>query len=182
MNKMFFHERYKSGNNLNILNDTYTEEQLNHFSIGLIILEKNIATQKYMIKLMNSYAYEILKLKKTYDFLKLKEQMIEFKKWENNLLQDLNLYNFIFSNHITNEISGTFISSISMIYVKIKFNKNEIYISIDNYNDERKELQGNLLKVLKYQYLVTLYHELNNPLNALMNIADDCNCIEEKKK
>ncbi len=175
MNKMFFHERYKSGNNLNILNDTYIEEQLSHFSIGLIILEKNIATQKYMIKLMNSYAYEILELKKTYDFMKLKEQMIEFKKWENNLLQDLNLYNFIFSNHITNEISGTFISSISMIYVKIKFNKNEIYISIDNYNDERKELQGNLLKVLKYQYLVTLYHELNNPLNALINISDEYN-------
>jgi hypothetical protein len=60
-----------------------------------------------------------------------------------------------------------------MIYVKIRFYNNEIYISIDNYNDERKELQGNLLKVLKYQYLITLYHELNNPLNALININDE---------
>ena len=170
---MFFHERYKSGNNLNILKDSLIEEQLNHFSIGLIILEKNASNQKYNIKLMNSYAYEIVELKKTYDFNKLKEKMIEFKKWENNSLQDLNLYNFIFSSHITNEICGTFISSISMIYVKIRFFNNEIYISIDNYNDERKELQGNLLKVLKYQYLVTLYHELNNPLNALININDE---------
>ena len=170
---MFFHERYKSGNNLNILKDSINEEQLNHFPIGLIILEKNISNQKYTIKLMNTYAFEILELKKTYDFNKLKKQMIEFKKWENNNLEDLNLYNFIFSSHITKEISGTFISSISMIYVKIKLLNNEIYISIDNYNDERKELQGNLLKVLKYQYLITLYHELNNPLNALININDE---------
>jgi CheY-like chemotaxis protein len=170
---MFFHERYKSGNNLNILKDTIIEGQLNHFSIGLLILEKNASNQKYHIKLMNTYAYEILELKRTYDFNKLKDKMIEFKKWENNNLQDLNLYNFICSSHITNEISGTFISSISMIYVKIRFYNNEIYISIDNYNDERKELQGNLLKVLKYQYLVTLYHELNNPLNALININDE---------
>ena len=169
---MNHHERVKSGSSTDINNDSILKEELNHFSIGLIILEKIISTQKYKIKLMNSFASEILELKKTYDFLKVKEQMIEFKKWENNNLQNLNLYQFIFSNHITNEISGTFISSISMIYVKVKFFQNEIFISIDNYNDERKELQGNILKILKYQYLVTLYHELNNPLNGLINICD----------
>ena len=169
---MNHHERVKSGSSTDINNDSILKEELNHFSIGLIILEKIISTQKYKIKLMNSFAYEIFELKKTFDFLKVKEQMIEFKKWENNNLLNLNLYQFIFSNHITNEISGTFISSISMIYVKVKFFQNEIFISIDNYNDERKELQGNILKILKYQYLVTLYHELNNPLNGLINISD----------
>ena len=169
---MNHHERVKSGSSTDINNDSILKEELNHFSIGLIILEKIISTQKYKIKLMNSFAYEIFELKKTFDFLKVKEQMIEFKKWENNNLLNLNLYQFIFSNHITNEISGTFISSISMIYVKVKFFQNEIFISIDNYNDERKELQRNLLKILKYQYLVTLYHELNNPLNGLINICD----------
>ena len=172
---MLHHARYKSGYNLNIFKDSFIEEQINNFSIGLIIIEKDPINQKYKIKLMNTYAYEILELKKTYDFTKLKDQMQEFKKWENNSLQDLNLYNFIFSSHITKDICGTFISSISMIYVKIKYFKNEIFISIDNYNDERKELQGNLLKILKYQYLVTLYHELNNPLNALLNISEENN-------
>ena len=145
---MNHHELFKSGSFNDKNNDSIIKEELNYFSIGLIILEKIISTQKYKIKLMNSFASEILELKKTYDFLKVKEQMIEFKKWENNNLQNLNLYQFIFSNHITNEISGTFISSISMIYVKVKFFQNEIFISIDNYNDERKELQGNILKIL----------------------------------
>ena len=152
----------------NKLNDAY-----NNFPIGLIIIEKD--DKEIIIKEINSYACEIFELYQDSDFTKLKNQMKKFKKWENNTLQDLNLYNFIFSNHLMKEHCGTFISSLSMVYVKVKFLNNHIYLSIDNYNDERKDLQGNLVKSLKYQYLVTLYHELNNPLNALMNISDDNN-------
>ena len=152
----------------NKLNDAY-----NNFPIGLIIIEKE--EKEIIIKEINSYACEIFELYQDSAFIKLKNQMKKFKKWENNTLQDLNLYNFIFSNHLMKEHCGTFISSLSMVYVKVKFLNNHIYLSIDNYNDERKDLQGNLVKSLKYQYLVTLYHELNNPLNALMNISDDNN-------
>ena len=130
---------------------------------------------------MNSYVCEIFELYQDSEFSRLKNKMKQFKKWENNALQELSLYHFIFENHFTKEHCGTFISSLSMIFVKIKYKENLIFLSIDNYNDERKDLQGNLVKSLKYQYLVTLYHELNNPLNALMNISDDYN-IESFKK
>ena len=67
-----------------------------------------------------------------------------------------------------------------MIYVKIKKVKKTIFICIDNYNDERKSIQKNLIKSLKYQYIVTLYHELNNPLNALQNTIEE-NINEETR-
>ena len=148
-------------------------ENYNHFPIGLILIERD--EKEFKVGIINNYAYDIFELYHDSDFEDLKNQMQKFKKWENNSLQDLNLYNFIFTNNSSKEYCGTFISSLSMIYVKINNYNNCIFLSIDNYNDERKDLQGSLVKSLKYQYLVTLYHELNNPLNALMNISDDFN-------
>ena len=173
----------KSGKTLDYLHyENKLNNAYNNFPIGLIIIEKE--DKDIIIKEMNTYACEIFELYQDSDFTKLKNQMKKFKKWENNTLQELNLYNFIFSNNFTKEHCGTFISSLSMVYVKIKLLNNNIYLSIDNYNDERKDLQGNLVKSLKYQYLVTLYHELNNPLNALMNISDDNNLehFKDEKK
>ena len=171
----------KNGKTLDYLNFENTiQVNYNNFPIGLIIIDKD--DKEFKLRLINNYALDILELYHDVEFEDLKNQMKNFKKWENSSLQEIDLYNYIFINQITNCHCGTFISSLSMIFVKVKNFENSFFISIDNYNDERKDLQINLVKSLKYQYLVTLYHELNNPLNALMNIADDCNCIEEKKK
>ena len=171
----------KNGKTLDYLNfENKIQVNYNNFPIGLIIIDKD--DKEFKLRLINNYALNILELYHDVEFEDLKNQMKNFKKWENSSLQEIDLYNYIFINQITNCHCGTFISSLSMIFVKVKNFENSFFISIDNYNDERKDLQINLVKSLKYQYLVTLYHELNNPLNALMNIADDCNCIEEKKK
>ena len=171
----------KNGKTLDYLNfENKIQVNYNNFPIGLIIIDKD--DKEFKLRLINNYALDILELYHDVEFEDLKNQMKNFKKWENSSLQEIDLYNYIFINQITNCHCGTFISSLSMIFVKVKNFENSFFISIDNYNDERKDLQINLVKSLKYQYLVTLYHELNNPLNALMNIADDCNCIEEKKK
>ena len=179
MNNIYQNNR-KTVDYLKFENKIY--ENYNHFPIGLIIIEKD--EKEFKLSIINNYAYDIFDLYHDSDFEDLKKQMQKFKKWENNTLQELNLYNYIFINNSSKEFCGTFISSLSMIYVKINNYNNCIFLSIDNYNDERKDLQINLVKSLKYQYLVTLYHELNNPLNALMNISDDINFepnIEGKK-
>ena len=169
----------KNGKTLDYLNfENKIQVNYNNFPIGLIIIDKD--DKEFKLRLINNYALDILELYHDVEFEDLKNQMKNFKKWENSSLQEIDLYNYIFINQITNCHCGTFISSLSMIFVKVKNFENSFFISIDNYNDERKDLQINLVKSLKYQYLVTLYHELNNPLNALMN--NDCNCIEEKKK
>ena len=173
----------KNGKTLDYLNfENKIQVNYNNFPIGLIIIDKD--DKEFKLRLINNYALDILELYHDVEFEDLKNQMKNFKKWENSSLQEIDLYNYIFINQITNCHCGTFISSLSMIFVKVKNFENSFFISIDNYNDERKDLQINLVKSLKYQYLVTLYHELNNPLNALMNISDDINFepnIEGKK-
>lgn len=39
--------------------------------------------------------------------------------------------------------------------------------------EEQKYIEFNLIKNINYQYLHTLYHELNNPLNALLAISGE---------
>ena len=158
------------------------EDELDNFPIGLIILEKENDNQ-LQIKNVNSYASSLLDLPRILNGEILKERLKEFKKWENNKINEINLINIILDdNHLSNFKVGTFISPLTMIYVKIKIIKKDIYLCIDNYSDERKNIQNNLIKSLKYQYIVTLYHELNNPLNALQNIIDENNneCNELK--
>ena len=159
-----------------VINKSECEFQntLNFFPIGLIVLDKENDTKDYKIKIVNSYIFRLLDIPRNLDIKIFKERLEDFKQWENNHLTEINLKEIIFNYHkYKNFQSGTFISSLSMIYVKIKIVKKNIFICMDNYNDEKKGIQNNLIKSLKYQYIVTLYHELNNPLNALQNITEE---------
>ena len=159
-----------------VINKSECEFQntLNFFPIGLIVLDKENDTKDYKIKIVNSYIFRLLDIPRNLDIKIFKERLEDFKQWENNHLTEINLKEIIFNYHkYKNFQSGTFISSLSMIYVKIKIVKKNIFICMDNYNDEKKGIQDNLIKSLKYQYIVTLYHELNNPLNALQNITEE---------
>ena len=148
---------------------------LDCFSIGLIILEKE-NEKDYKIKIVNSYLIKLFDLPKSLDINVFKERLQEYKILLNDKISDINLEKIVFNEkYISQYKVGTFISSISMIYVKIHLIKNQIFICIDNYSDERKDIKNNLIKSLKYQYIVTLYHELNNPLNALQNLIEENN-------
>ena len=48
-----------------------------------------------------------------------------------------------------------------------------LLINMIKYIEERKYIELNLIKTINYQYLHTLYHELNNPLNALLAISGE---------
>ena len=158
------------------MNTNNIENDLDYFPIGLIIIEKENENQ-FRIKMVNSYARKLLDLPQNLDINLFKERLEDYKIWENNQIkEEVNLSKILFEEkHLINFNVGTFVSSISMINVKIKTLKNTIYMCIDNYSDERKNIKDNLIKSLKYQYIVTLYHELNNPLNALENIIDENN-------
>ena len=65
-----------------------------------------------------------------------------------------------------------------IFYIKINEIGEEKYIVIDKYDkyvEERKYIELRLIKTINYQYLHTLYHELNNPLNALLSFSGDRN-------
>ena len=62
-------------------------------------------------------------------------------------------------------------SKTSILYIKINDIDEYKYIVIDKYDkyiEEKRFIEFNLIKAINYQYLNTLYHELNNPLNALL--------------
>ena len=104
----------------------------------------------------------------------LKKDLIKFRKWEINKLSELTLYDSIFNNNNKDSIE-TYFSDYYMIYVKIKFISNYILISIDNFDNERVELRKKIIKSISFQHLTTIHHELNNPLNGLINIIEQVN-------
>jgi len=54
------------------------------------------------------------------------------------------------------------------------FSKNYEYkiFSIESFTEEKKQLQYKLFKMLKSQFLLTISHELNNPLNGLIGFCE----------
>ena len=98
---------------------------------------------------------------------KLKNDLIKFRKWDLDKLSETTLYDSIFKNN--NDSIETYFSDYYMIYVKIKFIPGYILVSIDNFDDERVELRKKLIKSISFQHLTTIHHELNNPLNSLIN-------------
>ena len=104
----------------------------------------------------------------------LKKDLIKFRKWEMDKLSEITLYDSIFNNNNKDSIE-TYFSDYYMIYVKIKFISNYILISIDNFDNERVELRKKIIKSISFQHLTTIHHELNNPLNGLINIIEQVN-------
>ncbi len=108
---------------------------------------------------------------------KLKKDLVKFRKWDLNKLSDKTLYDSIFNNNNKDSIE-TYFSDYFMIYVKIQFIPDYILVSIDNFNDERVEIRKKIMKSISFQYLTTIHHELNNPLNGLINIVEQVNPLE----
>ena len=108
---------------------------------------------------------------------KLKKDLVKYRKWDLNKLSDKTLYDSIFNNN-NKDSNETYISDYYMIYVKIQFIPDFILVSIDNSNDERVEIRKKIMKSISFQYLTTIHHELNNPLNGLINIVEQVNPLE----
>ena len=120
------------------------------------------------IKYINQQASEIFDLKENDNIEKIHEQLRQFKKFDKNQITEKTLDYVLFSPNIENEYYGFFKNQISLIYVKYKTNNEETYIYADYYTDERKIVQNQLFQTLKFQYIATLFHELYNPINALL--------------
>ena len=105
---------------------------------------------------------------------KLKQDLLKFRKWDLNKLSQTTLYDSIFNNN-EKDSKETYFSDYYMIYVKIQFIPDYILVSIDNFDDERKEIRKKIIKSISFQHLTTIHHELNNPLNGLINIIEQVN-------
>ena len=157
------------------------ENKLSNFPIGLIIITKDEDNYD-SIEFINHYACQLFQIQEHATIEILKEKLDEFVKLKNNTQKMETLKDFIFNcPSFTFEIENFFPfqckhSKNTILYIKINDIQNEKYIEIDKYDkysEEQKYIEFNLIKNINYQYLHTLYHELNNPLNALLAISGD---------
>ena len=171
----------------------------NHFPIGLMIIsifdptssrnndyqsktDKSFENEEIDIKIkyLNQRASELFEIKENDNSSKIHERLKLFKKF--GKIEE-NLDNILFNRNRENEYYGSFKINASLIYVKYKINKDDLYICTDYYNDERKIIQNELFQGLKFQFIATLFHELYNPINALLFMIDiDQNDDENKEE
>ena len=171
-----------------------THDILNNLPIGIIIFEKDVLclSDTFKISFANQQARRLLSIPK--DNLKKFLSFLPKYKEYNPITQhetDNNLYNHIFNkNFLSKESSKTFLcpnSSKTLLYIKTKHYKSKILVCIDNYTDERKTIHNHFIQSISYQYLLTLYHEINNPLNSLINTVNEiiqngsCNSNHKKR-
>jgi CheY-like chemotaxis protein len=104
-----------------------------------------------------------------------------FCDYKQNLLSFINnsYENFNFKAQF---ICEKFISNDLLIYVKVKRYKDYKLISLDNLLEEKKSIEKNMMKNIKNQFFITISHELNNPLNSLVNIFEDSQYLTNNKE
>ena len=159
------------------------ENILSLFPVGLIIIGKDLIKYEDKIEYINRYACKLFQLKDNPNVKELKEKMNEFIKLKHNskrsnkTLKDI-IFNYTsFNLELENFVpfESTYSKSV-ILYIKINEIDNEKFIVIDKYDkyiEERRYIELNLIKTINYQYLHTLYHELNNPLNALLALSGE---------
>ena len=159
------------------------ENILSNFPVGLIILAKEELKYEDKVEFINNYACKLFRIKENINIKELKEKFNEFVKLKNSktktsktltdIIFNYSSFNLELENFVPFEC--TYSKNI-ILYIKINEIDNEKYIVIDKYDkyiEEQKYIELNLIKTINYQYLHTLYHELNNPLNALLAIAGE---------
>ena len=163
------------------------ENKISNFPIGLIVTTKDEENND-TIEFINHYACELFHLKENATIDTLKEKLDEYVKLKNNTPKSETLKDLIFNSpSFTFEIENFFPfqckhSKSTILYIKINDIENEKYIVIDKYDkylEEQKYIEFNLIKNINYQYLHTLYHELNNPLNALLALSGEGQKFEQ---
>ena len=175
----------------------------NNFPIGLMIISKldpissrvdmddilkkqDIEEQEIEIKLkyINQHARDLFDLKDSDNSSRIKECLKIFKSSDKNTNfdeSDNNLCSTIFNIKDQNEFYGSFKSQAMLIWVKFRVKKDDIYICADYFSDERKTIQNELFKSIKFQYIATLFHELYNPINAILVMMEQNKADDEDK-
>ena len=154
---------------------------LHEFPTGIIIISNLPSESKpglyiNQISFINNYARKIFNISQTEkesDIIShFKNELETFRKREFDQLTNISLYDVVFGEEEIKESGDSFFSENSMIFVKRKFFLDYILISVEDLIKEREDIRQKLLKSISYQHLNTLHHELNNPLNGLINTVE----------
>jgi len=108
------------------------------------------------------------------------------KNSESPLVKSKNFSNgknhFNFMNKRSDVKEYRFMRQNNIFTVKIQEINNFLVLIFENLDEEKKQIQNNIMKSFKNQYIITISHELNNPLNGLIHSIEELEFDEEEKK
>lgn len=124
------------------------------------------------------------------NFKSPKNVNFSFQDFEENESNKENVKNFDKKSKLTNNfkkykkdvIEYRFMRHNLMFSVRIQEIENYLVLIFENLDEEKKQIQNNLIKSIKNQYIITISHELNNPLNGLIHCIEELDLEEEEKK
>jgi hypothetical protein len=155
---------------------------LNEFPTGLIVIsnipsddtEGGFINQIQYINVFARRLFNISQTEKNGDTVitKFKQEIESYHKREFDKLTNISLYDVVFGEEEIKDSGDSFFSEYNMIFVKRRFILGYILISVDDFKGEKEDIRKKLLRSISYQHLNTLHHELNNPLNGLINTVE----------
>ena len=155
-------------------NEDFFYDIINSVPVGILILDNNtnIFDNDNKIIFSNSLAKKLLLINKDNDFKNFCLIAKQCKEYSVGITNNgITLYEFIFNSKISG--NKKFNINNKIIYVKLKNKNSKIFLVIDSYDEERQKIQENFVSNMGDQYLSTLYHEINNPLNSLLITISD---------
>ena len=155
-------------------NEDFFYDIINSVPVGILILDNNtnIFDNDNKIIFSNSLAKKLLLINKDNDFKNFCLIAKQCKEYSLGITNNgITLYEFIFNSKISG--NKKFNINNKIIYVKLKNKNSKIFLVIDSYDEERQKIQENFVSNMGDQYLSTLYHEINNPLNSLLITISD---------
>ena len=161
----------------------------NNYPIGLIQLtymSSNIlqspSSSAFTIAHINAFALDILRLTQNPSFALFKQATQSFKltKLPDSANSNVNdkepnnktLYEIITSNHSCH-CSNFVNENNQVIHVKIKKILPDIFIVVDDYEDNRASIQEKMMTSIPKQHLITISHELKNYFCGVLTSLED---------
>jgi CheY-like chemotaxis protein len=174
-------------------------EALSHVPVGVIVFKKDIESVNASLCFTNHITKELFDINTQSSLDDVRNKLSEFQKFnirkssKRISFDEKNLFNDIFKStnslRFDSQLNNVekYVNKDRLILVKSRnfiYSKNyeienyKIFI-IENLLEEKKQIQSNLFKNMKTQFLNTISHELNNPLNGLIFSCQ--NIIEENE-
>lgn len=141
--------------------------RINPYCIKLLGIETNENSELFVEEVLE-------KLEKYH--LKIQDKIQKEEK--ENLLQSIFTRTTFSGVYVNNDENVKFPNLI----VKSKKVSSLIYITIDDFGDDRDEVLRNLMLSIPRQYLITLYHEISNKICSLISCMESSHIIEEMKR
>ena len=148
----------------------------NNYPIGLVHLTCVSSPSESPITLshINSFASSLLRLPPSHSSASFKQSALSFVSSPfSDSSDELTLYDLLLSGKASFCSNFVHSNSSQIIHVKLKRTECDIYLVIDDYDDNRANIQEKMISSIPKQHLITISHELKNYFCGVLTSLED---------